>query len=161
MRGGSQRDDRVVPQGAALVRGGDALKRSGGEAGDEAGGQAAEDACFRGHRGQSADEAGTFIPQAAIPFALRDPLRVIPATAAGGALTGFLTMDFGVTMAVPYGGFFVGGQLGKPLMVIVAFAAGTLVTAALTMGLKSLRRTAPATAPKRTVGARQAVPASS
>lgn len=90
------------------------------------------------------------IPEATVPFALRDPLRVIPAAMAGGAVTGALTMTFGPTMAVPYGGFFAADQLGKPLLFAAAVAAGVLVTAALAVALKSLARTAPATA---TVGA--------
>ncbi|SPF07262.1 fructose-specific PTS transporter subunit EIIC [Streptomyces sp. MA5143a] len=98
-----------------------------------------------------------FIPQAAVPFALRDPLRVIPATLAGGAVTGVLTMHFGSTMAVPRGGFFAADQLGKPLLFATAVAAGTLVTAALAIGLKSLRRTAPATRTVPTVTGKKAV----
>ncbi|BBC29051.1 hypothetical protein SGFS_003420 [Streptomyces graminofaciens] len=90
-------------------------------------------------------------PVGAVPFALRDPLRVIPASMAGGAVTGVLIMTFGSTMAVPYGGFFAAGQLGKPLLFTAAVAAGALVTAGVAGALKSLRRTAPATA---TTGAR-------
>jgi len=51
-----------------------------------------------------------FISPAAVPFVLRDPLRVIPATMAGGAVTGVLTMQFGSAMAVPYGSFFATDQ---------------------------------------------------
>ncbi|NEA98942.1 fructose-specific PTS transporter subunit EIIC [Streptomyces sp. SID13726] len=82
----------------------------------------------------------TGIPQGAFPFALRDPLRVIPATLAGGAVTGVLTMTFGPTMAVPHGGFFAIDQIGKPLLMVAAIAAGTLVTAGLTIALKCLRK---------------------
>ncbi|WP_133917284.1 fructose-specific PTS transporter subunit EIIC [Streptomyces sp. NBC_00582] len=98
------------------------------------------------------------VPAAGVPFALRDPLRVIPATMAGGAVTGMLTMTFGSTMAVPYGGVFAADQLGKPLLFAAAIAAGGLVTAGVTVALKSLRRTAPASATADTTATRPKVP---
>ncbi|MFK0154757.1 fructose-specific PTS transporter subunit EIIC [Streptomyces sp. NPDC090493] len=82
-----------------------------------------------------------FVPEAAVPFALRDPLRVIPASMAGGAVTGLLITTFGSTIPVPHGGFFAADQLGKPLLFAVAVAAGALVTAGVAVALKSLRRT--------------------
>ena len=36
-----------------------------------------------------------FISEGAIPFAARDPMRVLPCCIAGGALTGALSMAFG------------------------------------------------------------------
>lgn len=92
----------------------------------------------------------TSIPQGGIPFALADPLRVIPACLAGGAVTGVLTMTFGATMAVPYGGVFAAGQLGQPLLFAVAVAAGAVVTAATAIALKILPRTVPARATEST-----------
>ncbi|MGW1783664.1 fructose-specific PTS transporter subunit EIIC [Streptomyces sp. NPDC002143] len=87
------------------------------------------------------------IPESAVPFALADPLRVIPASMAGGAVTGVLSMAFGTTMAVPHGGFFAADQLGKPLLFTAAIAVGVVVTAGMTVGLKSLHKAeAPATA---------------
>ena len=38
------------------------------------------------------------------PFAAKDPLRVIPASIVGGALTGALSMYFGCVLAAPHGG---------------------------------------------------------
>ncbi len=94
-----------------------------------------------------------------VPFALRDPLRVIPACLAGGAVTGVLTMTFGAGMGVPHGGLFAAGRIDKPLLLVAAVAAGGLVTAAVTVGLKSMRRE-PAPAPARTAkGARTRVAA--
>lgn len=40
----------------------------------------------------------SFITEGAIPFAAADPLRVIPASMAGGAVTGALSMAFGCTL---------------------------------------------------------------
>jgi len=79
-----------------------------------------------------------FIPEGAVPFALADPLRVIPAGMAGGAVTGALVMAFGTTITVPYGGFLALGETGRPLLFALAVAAGVLVTAATAVALKSL-----------------------
>ncbi|NEA99023.1 PTS fructose transporter subunit IIC [Streptomyces sp. SID13726] len=84
------------------------------------------------------------LPEGAIPFAVADPLRVLPASMAGGAVTGALTMTFGCTLKFPYGGVFAAGYLGKPLLFGAAIAAGIVVTTALVLALKSLRRTVPA-----------------
>jgi PTS system fructose-specific IIC component len=90
----------------------------------------------------------SFISEGAIPFAAADPLRVIPASMAGGALTGALSMAFGATLRAPHGGVFVVPLIGNPLLYLVAVAAGVCVTTALVIVLKGLRRQAPgATAP--------------
>ena len=49
----------------------------------------------------------SFITEGAIPFAARDPFRVIPALMIGSALTGALSMGMGVQLRVPHGGVFV------------------------------------------------------
>ncbi|MGA4984584.1 fructose-specific PTS transporter subunit EIIC [Streptomyces cellulosae] len=88
----------------------------------------------------------SFISEGAIPFAAADPLRVIPASMAGGAVTGALSMAFGATLRAPHGGIFVVPLIGNPLLYLVAVAAGVGVTTALVIVLKGLRRTAgPAT----------------
>ncbi|NGO73582.1 PTS fructose transporter subunit IIABC, partial [Streptomyces boncukensis] len=81
----------------------------------------------------------SFITEGAIPFAAADPLRVIPASMAGGAVTGSLTMAFDSTLRAPHGGVFVVPLIGSPLLYLVAIAAGTVVTAALTVLLKGAR----------------------
>ncbi|OTQ59953.1 PTS fructose transporter subunit IIBC [Gilliamella sp. A7] len=48
-----------------------------------------------------------FISEGAIPFAARDPLRVIPCCIIGGAITGGLALAFGSTLMTPHGGLFV------------------------------------------------------
>lgn len=45
-----------------------------------------------------------FITEGAIPFAARDPMRVLPCCIAGGALTGALSMAFGAKLMAPHGG---------------------------------------------------------
>jgi PTS system fructose-specific IIC component len=78
----------------------------------------------------------SFISEGAIPFAAADPLRVIPASMLGGALTGALTMAFNVTSQAPHGGIFVFFAIGNLLMFVVAIIAGTVVSALAVVGLK-------------------------
>ncbi|MFI9823960.1 fructose-specific PTS transporter subunit EIIC [Streptomyces sp. NPDC052013] len=85
----------------------------------------------------------SFISEGAIPFAAADPLRVIPASMAGGAVTGALSMAFDATLRAPHGGIFVVPLIGNPLLYLVAIAAGVCVTAALVIVLKGLRKPAP------------------
>ncbi|WP_369035171.1 PTS fructose transporter subunit IIABC [Streptomyces adonidis] len=84
----------------------------------------------------------SFISEGAIPFAAADPLRVIPASMAGGAVTGALSMAFGATLRAPHGGIFVVPLIGSPFLYLIAIAAGTCVTTALVIVLKSMRKPA-------------------
>lgn len=75
-----------------------------------------------------------FISEGAIPFAARDPMRVIPSCMIGGALTGALSMVFGVQLMAPHGGIFVlaiPGAIQPVLLYLVAIAAGSIVTGVL------------------------------
>ncbi|ENZ76518.1 MULTISPECIES: fructose-specific PTS transporter subunit EIIC [Ralstonia] len=80
-----------------------------------------------------------FISEGAIPYAARDPFRVIPALVAGSACAGALSMLFGVELRVPHGGAFV---LPIPNAVthlggyVAALVAGTVVTAVLLAVMK-------------------------
>ncbi|MFE2041838.1 fructose-specific PTS transporter subunit EIIC [Streptomyces sp. NPDC059477] len=87
----------------------------------------------------------SFISEGAIPFAAADPLRVIPASMVGGAVTGALSMTFGATLRAPHGGIFVVPLIGNPFLYLIALAAGVGVTTALVIALKSLRKPAPGT----------------
>jgi len=72
-----------------------------------------------------------FISEGAIPFAAKDPLRVIPASIAGGALTGALSMAFGAKLLAPHGGLFVlliPNAINHALLYLLAILAGSLVT---------------------------------
>ncbi|MEU5087265.1 fructose-specific PTS transporter subunit EIIC [Streptomyces sp. NPDC021356] len=85
----------------------------------------------------------SFISEGAIPFAAADPLRVIPASMVGGALTGALSMTFGATLRAPHGGIFVVPLIGNPFFYLIAVAAGVCATTALVVALKTLRASAP------------------
>ena len=75
----------------------------------------------------------SFITEGAIPFAAKDPLRVVPCLVAGSVVTGAIALAAGVKLMVPHGGVFVlliphaVQQLGAYVLAIVA---GTVVTAA-------------------------------
>jgi len=80
-----------------------------------------------------------FISEGAIPFAARDPMRVIPSTMVGGALAGALSMLFGCTLMAPHGGLFVLAiphAVGNVGMYLVAIVAGTLATGLMYAFLK-------------------------
>ena len=72
-----------------------------------------------------------FISEGAIPFAAKDPLRVIPACMVGGALTGALSMLVGAQLMAPHGGIFVlliPNAITPVLLYLGAIVAGSLVT---------------------------------
>ena len=89
----------------------------------------------------------SFISEGAIPFAAADPLRVIPASMVGGAITGGLSMLIGVQSYAPHGGIFVLFAInpvwGFPLAIIV----GTVVSAVLVVALKRIGGTRKEEAP--------------
>ncbi|MGB4778113.1 PTS fructose transporter subunit IIC, partial [Microbacterium sp.] len=84
-----------------------------------------------------------FISEGAIPFAAADPLRVIPASMVGGAVTGALSMLFNVTSYAPHGGIFVLFAISPVWGFLVALAAGTLVSAFALVLLKRFARKTP------------------
>lgn len=72
-----------------------------------------------------------FISEGAIPFAAKDPMRVIPSCMVGGALTGALSMLFGAKLMAPHGGLFVlliPNAITPVFLYLVAIVAGTVVT---------------------------------
>jgi PTS system fructose-specific IIC component len=102
---------------------------------------------FRGRFDPQEREAGgpalvlglSFITEGAIPFAAKDPLRVIPALALGSATTGALSMLWGVKLLVPHGGIFaalIPGAVTHLPAYLAAILIGTGVTAAALFALK-------------------------
>jgi PTS system fructose-specific IIC component len=81
----------------------------------------------------------SFITEGAIPYAARDPFRVIPSIMLGSAVTGALSMLFGADLMVPHGGVFVlliPNAVTHLLLYVLAIAAGTLVTAGALLAVK-------------------------
>jgi PTS system fructose-specific IIC component len=82
----------------------------------------------------------SFITEGVIPFAAKDPFRIIPACIAGSAITGGLSMLFGCTLRAPHGGLFtliIPNAVGMAGLYILAIATGSLVTALIVTLLKS------------------------
>jgi PTS system fructose-specific IIC component len=81
----------------------------------------------------------SFITEGAIPFAAKDPLRVIPALVAGSAAAGALSMLWGVRLLVPHGGVFaavIPGAVAGLLPYLAAIGIGSGVTAGALFALK-------------------------
>lgn len=73
-----------------------------------------------------------FVSEGAIPFAAKDPSRVLPACIIGGAVTGGLVGAFGATLAAPHGGVFVlliPNAINQPLLYLLAIGVGSVLTA--------------------------------
>nr|CBX81183.1 PTS system, fructose-specific transport protein [Erwinia amylovora ATCC BAA-2158] len=71
-----------------------------------------------------------FISEGAIPFAARDPMRVLPCCVIGGAVTGAISMTIGARLMAPHGGLFVlliPGAITPVVGYLLAIIAGTLV----------------------------------
>ncbi len=80
-----------------------------------------------------------FISEGAIPFAARDPFRVIPLSMISGAVTGALSMFFGAKLMAPHGGMFVlliPGAITPVISYLIAIAAGTLLLGVMYSVLK-------------------------
>ena len=77
-----------------------------------------------------------FISEGAIPYAAKDPLRVIPSCIVGSAVAGGLSMAFHCTLRAPHGGIFVFPVVGNWFLYLVALAAGSIVGAIILSLLK-------------------------
>lgn len=78
----------------------------------------------------------SFITEGAIPFAARDPLRVISACVLGSAVAGAVAMAGHLELKAPHGGVFImliPNAVSRPLVFVLALALGALVTS-LTLG---------------------------
>nr|WP_309100788.1 fructose-specific PTS transporter subunit EIIC [Fredinandcohnia onubensis] len=79
----------------------------------------------------------SFITEGAIPFAAADPGRVIPSAVIGSAVTGALTMLFGIGLPAPHGGIFVIPFVnGSWALYVLTIIIGTIITALLVGFLK-------------------------
>ncbi|WP_280547973.1 PTS fructose-like transporter subunit IIB [Halomonas sp. 11-S5] len=81
-----------------------------------------------------------FISEGAIPFAAKDPLRVIPVCMVGGAITGAISMLVGAKLMAPHGGIFVlliPNAISPVLLYLAAIVIGSLVTG---LGYAAIKR---------------------
>ncbi|QZX96831.1 PTS fructose transporter subunit IIBC [Pantoea alfalfae] len=71
-----------------------------------------------------------FISEGAIPFAARDPMRVLPCCIVGGAVTGAISMAIGAKLMAPHGGLFVlliPGAITPVIGYLMAIIIGTAI----------------------------------
>lgn len=81
----------------------------------------------------------SYITEGAIPFAVADPIRVIPSLMAGSAVAAAISMGAGVTSMAPHGGIwvmFIPNVINKLPIYLLAIVVGTLVTAIIVGLLK-------------------------
>ena len=72
-----------------------------------------------------------FISEGSIPFAARDPFRVIPSLIIGSAVAGAIAMGMGTGLQAPHGGIFLAfipGVVINYLGYFTALIVGTIVT---------------------------------
>lgn len=80
-----------------------------------------------------------FISEGAIPFAARDPLRVLPSCIIGGAITGGMALAFGSQLMAPHGGLFVlaiPGAIKPVLGYLLSIVVGSVVAGTIYAVLK-------------------------
>jgi PTS system fructose-specific IIC component len=81
----------------------------------------------------------SFITEGAIPFAAKDPLRVIPSLMVGSAIAGAIALGIGCEQRVPHGGafiLFIPNAVTNLVGYLIAMVVGTLVTAVMLRVLK-------------------------
>lgn len=76
----------------------------------------------------------THITEGAIPFAAKDPLRVLPTLMLGSSIAAILTYMFGVQVPAPHGGFLVLPVVTHGLLWVLSIVIGSVV-AGVIMGL--------------------------
>ena len=69
----------------------------------------------------------THITEGAIPFAAKDPLKVLPIMMLGSSIAAVLTYMFGVQVPAPHGGFLVLPVVTHAVQWVLAILAGSLV----------------------------------
>lgn len=87
-----------------------------------------------------------YITEGAIPFAARDPFRVIPSFMLGSACAGAIAMWGGVGLHVPHGGIFVlaiPGAVSGVLKFTIALGVGVVVSSLALITLKRASMGAP------------------
>lgn len=81
----------------------------------------------------------THITEGAIPFAAKDPLRVLPIMMLGSSIAAVLTYFFRVQVPAPHGGFLVLPVVTHGLLWVLAILAGSVVGGVL-LGLVQKRK---------------------
>jgi PTS system fructose-specific IIC component len=101
----------------------------------------------------------SFITEGAIPFAARDPVRVIPALVVGSATAGAISLGLDAATEVPHGGIFdlfVPGAVDNALAWLLAIVVGTAVTTGVLFVTKRQQAVVAPTAEEPTVAVARA-----
>ncbi|MDF7671017.1 PTS fructose transporter subunit IIBC [Orbaceae bacterium ESL0721] len=75
-----------------------------------------------------------FISEGAIPFAARDPLRVLPCSIVGGAIAGGMALAFGSQLMTPHGGLFalaIPGVVTPVIGYLISIVTGAVIAGVL------------------------------
>ena len=73
----------------------------------------------------------THITEGAIPFAAKNPLKVLPVLMIGSSISAILTYLMKIEVPAPHGGFLILGLVNKPVMWVACILAGSAVGAIL------------------------------
>ena len=73
----------------------------------------------------------THITEGAIPFAAKNPLKVIPVLMIASSVSAVLTYMLGITVPAPHGGFLILGLVNNPLAWVGCILVGSAIGAAL------------------------------
>lgn len=73
----------------------------------------------------------SFVTEGALPFAMRDPLRVIPSCLVGSALAGAFSQWLGCGVPAPHGGLFLLPVMTNPAGFVLALLIGSLTSTVL------------------------------
>ena len=73
----------------------------------------------------------THITEGAIPFAAKNPLKVLPVLMIGSSISAILSYMMKIEVPAPHGGFLILGLVNKPMMWVVCILAGSAVGALL------------------------------
>ena len=82
------------------------------------------------------------ISEGAIPFAAADPLAVIPASMIGSAVTSVMSLLFGITCTIAWGGpiVIILGLTNHVVLALLCMLAGSVVTAVVYYAIKKMRK---------------------
>ncbi|MFG1927086.1 fructose-specific PTS transporter subunit EIIC [Cryptosporangium sp. NPDC048952] len=94
----------------------------------------------RSHAPTASALGALFITEGAIPYAVADPARVVPAAVLGSATAGAVALGTHATVSAPHGGVLALFSVGHVVAFLTAIAVGTALTCAAVIVTKSVTR---------------------
>ncbi len=83
----------------------------------------------------------THITEGAIPFAAKNPLKVIPVLMIGSSVSAVFTYLMKIEVPAPHGGFLILGLVNRPLLWVACILAGSVVGAILYVLVTPVKQT--------------------